>query len=171
MKKIAVLAALLVISIGVTAQDYKPLEKVEVPDYPTNKITISENTSLATGHTYYTAQHSLFTRTISAELGVPLICDLSIKITEAEIPQGTTIKTSIGEENYYFTAGFVYEEKIYADIDKEHIKHIAVSGIQSMTFILNGQVILVKNFNAIEQELWRRTAEELCKTLDKFKVL
>ena len=41
MKKIAMLAVLLAVSFVMKAQDYKPLEKVEVPDFPSNEVILS----------------------------------------------------------------------------------------------------------------------------------
>ena len=57
------------------------------------------------------------------------------------------------------------------DISGTHLKHFAVSGIQKIFVHDCGDEIITLEFNEVEQELWRRAAEELIKAIDKYKVL
>ncbi|MBR6732165.1 MAG: hypothetical protein IKL91_05575 [Bacteroidales bacterium] len=152
------------------AQDFKPLEAVEVPDFPTNNITVDENEYMG-GGTYYTAHHLLAQRSMNAYLGVPASFDISYKVKNVTIPERTTAKLLVGGEEYYMRVDFVYNGSVSIPINGQHIKHIAVSGLQGIVYIDNGDIIYKQDFNAIEQELWRRTADELIKTVEKFKIL
>ena len=169
MKRIALFALFLLITAGLQGQEYKPLGKVDVPDYPATIIRVSER-ELIGGGTCYTSSHSLGTRTISAELGVPPLYDIGIKM-DTDIPQGATAVVNIGGDRYYMNVSFVNDKHIYIDIVGDHIKHLAVSGMQSIDFLVKGQSVHKIEFGMVEQELWRRAAVALMDTLDKFKIL
>jgi hypothetical protein len=174
MKKIAMLAVLLAVSFVMKAQGYKPLEKVEIGDYPTTQVRFEEREYLY-GGTYYVAYHMLGMRTLKAELGVPPLLELTYT-EDYDIKVGMTGVFSIGGEDYYLPVSFVGEGTlnkhiIYFDLLKEHIRHISVSGIQKIKYLHNGKNIHNVEFNLIEQELWRRTAEELIKGVAKFNIL
>jgi hypothetical protein len=167
MKRILILLlALMPAMVG--AQDFKPLESVEVPDFPTNEIRITESEYLG-GGTYYTASYMLARRGMTASLGVPALFDIYME--RLDIPEQTTAKVSIGGEEYFLSASLINNNSVYIDIKGLHVKHIAVSGVQSMVFLNNGDIVHTQDFNDIEQELWRRTADELAKTVDKFGIL
>lgn len=167
MKRIIILL-LALIPVITWAQDFKPLEAVEVPDFPTNKISVDENEYMD-GSTYYNASHMLARRGMTASLGVPALFDIYME--KLDIPEHTTAKVSIGGEEYFLSASIVNNHAIYIRIKGLHIKHIAVSGLQSIVFIHNGDIVHTQDFGKVEQELWRRTAEELAKTVEKFKIL
>ena len=168
MKRIIILL-LALMPVITWAQDFKPLEAVEVPDFPTNNITVTEKEGIA--GTYYTAYHLMAQRQMNAYLGVPASFDISYKVKNVTIPERTTAKLLVGGEEYYMRVDFVYNGNISIPVNGQHIKHIAVSGLQGIVYIANGDILYKQDFNAIEQELWRRTADELAKTVEKFKIL
>lgn len=168
MKKLLIIF-LALIPVAAFGQDFKPLAPVDVPDFPGNVIQVTEREHLH-GGTYYTAFHALGYRSISASLGVPAAFDIICRLPDASIPAHATVKLLIGGEEYTKQADY-YEESAYISINGIHVKHIAVSGLQGLTFLDNGDIIHKQDFNAIEQELWRRTAEELIKTVEKFGIL
>lgn len=167
MKKfIILLLALIPIISG--AQEFKPLKPLEVPDYPGNVISINESSFPPTT---YTASYAIMTRGISATLGVPGEFDIFFKVDDADNYDGMTARLWIGGEQYYKQVFFTSAGKIYIDILGLHIKHMAVSGLQAVDFLNNGNLVLAHHFNEIEQELWRRAAGELINTVEKFKIL
>lgn len=153
------------------AQNYKPLEQVEVTDFPTNEIHIQENKYIG-GGTYYTASHRLASRRINAELGVPPVFDIWLE-NNGKLIKECTAKMSIGGEDYFLYVDFISTDgkSISINLKGQHIKHISVSGLQSITFLKNGDFIHLQEFNLIEQELWRRTAEGLMDAVEKFNIL
>lgn len=164
MRNLLTIAACLLCCISAHAQTYKPLEPVEVPDTYSTIVNVERNEMLS-GEKYYSASHLLGIRRMTADLDVPANCDLALDI-DADIKVGMTAVLSVGGENYYLSVSFVSarsneKNSIHIDLLEDHLKHIAVSGLQSITFRNNGDVVHDKQFNAIEQELWRRTAEEL----------
>lgn len=170
MKRIVVILFLAIMPMMAGAQGFKSLESVEVPDFPANNITVTENDGI-TG-TYYTAYHLMAQRQMNAYLGVPALFDITYRVQEAVIPERTTVKFLIGGDEYIKHVDFVSSNSnVSIPINGHHIKHIAVSGLQSIIYLNNGDIIYKQDFNAIEQELWRRTAEELAKTVEKFKIL
>ena len=169
MKKVLISAALMLISALSFAQNYKPLKQIEVPENLVNRITIHENKP-PVGHTYYTASFLLYTRGISAQLGVPAKFDFFIKDNEIKLPQKTQALVSIGGESYYMYADKI-DDMTFIDIVGDHVKHIAVSGMQYIEFKQNGELLHRLDFTEIEQELWRRAAIELKNTVEIFKIL
>ena len=166
MKRILILLlALMPVMVG--AQDFKPLESVEVPDFPTNQIKITEGSFPSPD---YSATYMLRARGMNVYLGVPPHYELFLRIDGISIPKGINAKLSMGGEEYWLATSFVSGNSVYIDIQGDHIKHIAVSGLQSIAFTNNGDMIHLQAFNDIEQELWRRTAENLAKTIDKFGI-
>lgn len=174
MKRIIILLLALMPFIA-QAQNYKPLPPVDVPDFPTNNININEREGL-TGQTLYTASHFLAKRAFNLTLEYPPTIDMSLHI-DTQINKDCLAKLYIGGANYLLWHIYIFESElfndytIYIDIQKDHLKHIAVSGLQGITFLLNGDVVHTEEYNDIEQELWRRTAEELIRAVDKFKIL
>lgn len=171
MKRYFFIILLALFCLSAEAQNYKPLETVDVPDYPTNEIRIQEN-KRPWGGTYYTASHMLHIRRIEAELGVPPVFDLWTD-NKGNLTGSCTAKMSIGGEDYFLYVDFIATENnsICINLKGQHIKHIAVSGLQSITFVKNGDFISIHEFNPIEQELWRRTAEALMGAVEKFNIL
>ena len=145
-----------------TAQNYKPLEKVEVPDQWANKINISKQESFFSG-TYYMASHHIGQRYMTANLKTPAYCTLAVLREDSPVTQGMTACFSVGGTKYYLKVALVSDKSICFDLQEDHIRHIAVSGIQSISYMKNGEAIQYDEYNPIEQELWRRTAEELGK--------
>lgn len=166
MKRLFTIAACLMCLVSAQAQNYKPLDPVEVPDTYSTRITV-EKKEMLSGDKYYMSSHLLGQRRMTADLAVPANCDLSL-IVDAEIKEGMTAIISVGGIHYYLSVSFVYKASFggidaYAGLHQDHLKHIAVSGLQSITFRDNNGLVHEEQFNAIEQELWRRTAEELGK--------
>lgn len=156
------------ICVAAFSQDYKPLEPVEVGDYPTTRVRFDCH-QYATGHPYYTASHSIHTRGISADT---INDDYSIFLrVDQDIEQYTIAKINVGGRTYTMRVDFVANEQIYFNIQKEHIKHIAISGIQSIRYLdkRTYETIYTQEFNLIEQELWRRTADKLKTQLEEWK--
>lgn len=174
MKRIIILLLALMPFIA-QAQDYKPLPPVDVPDFPTNNIEISER-EFITGGTYYSASHCLATRSINLTLEYPPQIDIAFHLDNAP-EQKCLAKLHIGGVNYLmWDISILNDEynggkRVYIDIQKDHLKHIAVSGFQGVTFMYNGEALHEVKHNDIEQELWRRTAEELIRAVDKFKII
>lgn len=171
MKRILLIFALLAASLSAMAQNYKPLEPVELSDSFAHQIRVNKN-SYMSGDIYYTASHYLTMRSISADIN-PVSFNLHIKEKDISIPVRTMAVLAIGGESYTKMVDFVSENdnSIYIDIVGEHVKHIAVSGLQSITFKREGEVIATMNFSKVEQELWRRTAEELIKEIKIYHIL
>ena len=161
MKRLLTIVACLMCWMSAHAQNYEPLEPVEVPDTYSTRITV-EKKEMLSGKKYYMASHLLGERYMTADLAVPAKCDIAFKV-EANIKEGMTAVLSVGGTNYYLRVSFAMGGNIYVDILQDQLKHIAVSGLQSITFRDNNGLVHEKQFNAIEQELWRRTAEELGK--------
>lgn len=170
MKKGLISAALMLISAMSFAQNYKPLKQIEVPENLINAITVSEREYI-TGGTYYTSSFHLHQRGITAELGVPAKFDFFIIERNLKIPEKAKALVCIGDEIYYMNADFVIEDTIYIELAKDHVRHIAVSGMQYIEFKQNGELLHRLDFNEIEQELWRRAAVELKNTVEIFKIL
>lgn len=175
MKKIAMLAVLLAVSFVIKAQDYKPLEKVEIGDYPANKVSFEQKEFLW-GGIYFQAEHMFVSRTITVSPDVPPVYELTYK-DEYGVKEDMIGVFSIGGEKYYIPVFFVSSEggidkyRISFDIKADHIKHIAVSGLQKIEYLQNGKNVHNKEFNLKEQELWRRTAEKLIKGVAKYNIL
>ena len=167
MKRILILL-LALMPVIVSAQNFKPLESIEVPDFPTNEVRVSENQYMD-GSTYYNAFHQLAMRGMTASLGVPAMFDIYME--KINIPERCTAKMAIGGEEYFLPASLINNHAVYIDLKGLHVKHIAGSGLQSIIFLKNGEIVHTQKFNDIEQELWRRTADELAKTVEKFGIL
>lgn len=155
------LASLLLalIPLLAAAQEYKPLEAVEVPDTWGNIINVQESEGVFSKH--IRASHRFATRSIGVRLSAPPHYDLSLIIEGSPVQVDDYAKMEIGGSLYYLQVGYVNEGSTYIYMDAEHVKHIAVSGLQSITFLRNGDEVLSIAFNTIEQEMWRRTAEDL----------
>ena len=160
MKRLLTIAACLMCLVSAQAQSYKPLEKVEVPDEWANKVYISKQESFFSG-TYYMASHHIGQRYMTANLKTPAYCTLAVLREDSPVTQGVTACFSVGGTKYYLKVALVSDKSICFDLLEDHIRHIAVSGIQSITYKNNGETIHAEEYNLIEQELWRRTAEEL----------
>ena len=162
MKRLLTIAACLTCLVSAQAQSYKPLEKVEVPDEWANKVYISKQESFFSG-TYYIASHHIGQRYMTANLKTPAYCTLAVLREDSPVTQSVTACFSVGGTRYYLKVALVSDKSICFDLQEDHIRHIAVSGIQSITYMNNGEPIHAEEYNLIEQELWRRTAEELGK--------
>lgn len=157
MKRIIILL-LALMPIVASAQDYKKLDSIEVPDYPGNEIYISKSTTLPAMHT---AAYALATKGINATIAPENIeYDFYFRIDDAIDYKGMTARLWIGGETYYKTVFYANENSVYIDLTSENIEHIAVSGLQGVDF-LSGAYSSKHQFNDIEQELWRRTAEAI----------
>ena len=174
MKRILILLLALMPFIA-QAQNYKPLPPVDVPDVITNIVHISDHVDQS-GKTTYVGSHCLVKRSICLTLEYPPEIYIALLLDSA--PSGRTLaKLHIGGDgllmwNVAIFDDFAHEGKrVLIDIQKDHLKHIAVSGLQGITFMYNGEVLQEVTYNDIEQELWRRTAEELIRAVDKFKII
>lgn len=167
MKRILILLLALMPFVA-GAQDFKPLESVKVPDVPTNAIRITEGSFPSPD---YSISHILGARGMNVYLGVPPQYELFLRVDGTAIQKGISARMYIGGEEYWLATSFVSGNSVYINIQGDHIKHIAVSGIQSIVFANNGDTIYSTSFNPIEQELWRRNAEELINTISKFNIL
>jgi hypothetical protein len=146
------------------------LDPVEVPNNQATTINVEEKESLM-GNTYYSATHSLASRGINATMGVPFTYELFLNLGDKKVPEQVSARFYVGGEQYSFRPIVTSYNILYVDLQGSHLKHFAVSGIQKIVFHKYGDVIHTQEFNAVEQELWRRTAEELISAIDKFKVL
>lgn len=156
MKRIALFALFLLITAGLQGQEYKPLGKVDIPDHPATMIRLSKG---ASGNTF-SVGHCLNTRGISVDIGVPCLVDIFLK-PEFPVPAGTITMCRIGGKAYPFSCYYATADRIYIEVLPEHIKHISVSGIQGIEYIFKDDSRKNTEFNMIEQELWRRTAEKV----------
>lgn len=171
MKRIFILL-LALLPMMASAQNFIPLESVTVPNELGNIIRVQELTRTLSGATYYFSSHRLGTRGMTAEMGVPFVYDMNTQIKANGIEQGITAKMFVGDKEYSMVVYWVSDKgDVYWDIVGEHIKHIAVSGVQKIVFHKYGNILATQEYDAVEQELWRRTAEELIKAIDKYKVL
>lgn len=161
MKRLFFIMSLALLGVSATAQNYIPLGKVSVPETHTTKVHVNK-CSYMNGETYYKASHHMGRKYMTADLQVPANCDMAIPLLP-NITQGMTAKLSVGGVDYYLTISFVIDESFYIDLLEDHIRHIAVSGLQSITFMNSGTIVQELNFPLHEQEIWRRTAEELGK--------
>ena len=152
------------------AQKYKPLGPVEVPDNYATNIKIREYEHLF-GSTCYEASHSLASRGMNAIMGVPFTYELFIHLGENKIQENVIAKFYVGGEEYSFKPIISSYNILYIELQGSHLKHFAVSGIQKVFIHNYGKEVLTLDYNLIEQELWRRTAEELINAIDKYKVL
>ena len=168
MKRILILL-LALIPVMASAQDFKPLPPIELNDSPANIVNVSERQYMS-GGTYYLASHHFAQRGMTASLGVPASFDLFLQ-PETMVREGTTAKLHIGGDIYYKSVDFVSDKSIYIDIMGLHLQHIAVSGLQAITFLYNGDLIYTLDFGEAEQELWRMTAEALCDEVRRFGIL
>jgi hypothetical protein len=170
MKKIAALAFLLCFSLYLSAQEFKVLEMVDVPDVPSNKVIVEQKTNILTQKPYYTASHMLNQRGISVDT-YPSLCFELFMNTSFDVPKGCYAKLNIGGTEYMTIVfhvnkdAILSETQVYIDIAPEQIKYIATGGIQSIEYRNRVKAIYTEEFNMIEQELWRRTAYELMKKL------
>lgn len=164
MKRILILL-LALMPFKALGQNYKPLKQVDVPNTPATVVRVEETSYR------YTSSHIFGHRSINAYMGVPFEYDIQINIKDVIIPKDITANFHIGGQVYNLTVFFSELNYVSMSLLGDHIKHIAVSGIQKIVFHKYGDVIHTQEFNAVEQELWRRTAEELISAIDKFKVL
>ena len=163
---------LALLPIMATAQGYIPLESVEVPNQLGNIVKVLELQRTLSGATYYSSTYRVGTRGMTAELGVPFVYDMHTQVKADNLEQEITAKMFIGGKEYSMVVYWVSNQgDVYWDIVGEHIKHIAVSGVQKILFHKYGKILATQEYDAVEQELWRRTAEELIKAIDKYKVL
>lgn len=173
MRRLLTIAALLM-CISASAQtykspNYKPLEPVDVPVTYSTAIHVKRNTYMS-GESYYWACHYLGARSMTVDLAVPANCDISISQKwPSNIAVRNTAKLSIGGSEYFLNVSFIGnendlgEQSLYIDLQEDHVRHIAVSGLQSISFMDWGEVLYEITYNPVEQELWRRTAEEVGK--------
>ena len=173
MKRLLTIAALLV-CLSANAQtykspSYKPLEPVDVPVTSATAIEIYDFPGYD-GTKMYFADHDHSSKSMMVDLSVPANCNLSFWEKGLEnIAVGNTAKLSIGGVQYYLKVSFISDEKVsdetqyIIDLKEDHVRHIAVSGLQSITFMDWGEVLYEITYNPVEQELWRRTAEEVGK--------
>ena len=99
---------------------------------------------------------------MTADLDVPANCSMIMPLV-SNITEGMLAKLSVGGIDYYLTVDYISDDRFFIDLMQDHIRHIAVSGLQSITFLDYGSVVNVIEFHISEQELWRRTAEQLGK--------
>ena len=159
--------------IMATAQNYKPLEPVDVPDNYATTIRVEEKENIL-GKTYYSSSFALGSKAITATMGVPFEYSLLVHLDKTKIPENKMARRYVGGVQYSFTpyiSEFSNDCILNVDISGSHLKHFAISGIQKIFIHDCGDEILTIEFNLVEQELWRRTAEELISAIDKYKVL
>ena len=135
-----------------SAQNYKQLGPVDVPDNYATKIDTKESKFPVQT---YTISHMLASRGISVAVDVPPTYDFFIK-TSSSVPAGTKAILHVGGVEYPLTAYYEAYGTVYIELELKHITHISFSGVQSIQFG-NG---VNETFNDIQQELWRRTAEK-----------
>jgi hypothetical protein len=108
---------------------------------------------------------------MNAIMGVPFIYELFLHLGENKIQENVIARFYVGGEEYSFKPVISSYNILYVELQATHLKHFAVSGIQKIFIHDCGKEILTLEYNLIEQELWRRTAEELITAIDKYKVL
>lgn len=161
MKRALVFAAFILFCTSLSAQPYKPLKPVEIEENYVTKVKVTRCTSLS-GEVYYMASHYMVQRYMTADLDVPANCSMIMPLV-SNITEGMLAKLSVGGIDYYLTVDYISDDRFFIDLMQDHIRHIAVSGLQSITFLDYGSVVNVIEFHISEQELWRRTAEQLGK--------
>lgn len=176
MKRTSILLLAIICSITALAQDHIKLEPIEIPDTYSNVVHFRVNESLTGSSFYVKAFHALGTRGINADYYdfnnyVPAY-SLSLLLNKGgeAVKEKMVAKLSIGGQEYLKYVSFISSEgadtfgatvDVYIDILDYHVKLMATCGLQSITFTKNGDIVHTENFNPIEQELWRRTAERL----------
>lgn len=169
MKRIILMAIAALFCVAAAAQDYKPLEPVDLGDNILRQTHFSKR-ELAKGFPTFSVSHLLATRGMNAQPADKAF-DMWIEKENAEIAEGCFAKLKVGGVTHQLRVDYVAGDgkSMYINLYERHLKHIAVSGIQSISFVSNktGKEIVNQEFNLIEQELWRRTAAELLDNLKK----
>lgn len=161
MRKALVFTAFFLFCVSLSAQPYKPLEPVEIEENYVTQVRVKRCTYMS-GEVYYKASHYMVQRYMTADLDVPANCSMTIPLPP-NITEGILAKLSVGGIDYYLDITYIADERLWIDLQEDHIRHIAVSGLQSITFLDYGSVVNVIEYHISEQELWRRTAEQLGK--------
>lgn len=169
MKRIILMAIASLLCVISAAQDYKPLDPVDLGDDPLRQTHFSKSEHSA-GFPNFSVTHLLATRGINAQAADKTF-DMFLERENTEIGIGTFAKLKVGGVTYLLRVDYIgiTGKQQYINLFERHIKHIAISGIQSICFVSNktNKEIATQEFNLIEQELWRRTAAELQDKLKK----
>lgn len=160
MRRLLTIAACLMCWISAHAQTYKPLGKVKVPQG--EQVQIIKPRTLNANQDYYMAAHKDGKNVMTADLSVPAECKIILDYDSRIDSDCNTARLQVGGVNYYVKIVFVFTGRVIY-IQQDHLKHIAVSGLQSITYMKDGEVRYTEQFDIVGQELWRRTAEELGK--------
>ena len=156
MKRILILL-LALMPVMVSAQGYKNLPKIEVPDYPANEIRVSKNRINTDS---WNVSFALASKGMGVNFDLPFTYDMYFK-TDKTMMVGTSAVLLVGGEEYPLSVTYASGQSTYIDITLKHITHISFSGLQGVIFKNSSGIIThEKKFNEIEQELWRRTAEQ-----------
>ena len=186
MKKFIILSLLFAISITTSAQ-HKPLKQIKLPDiYISNtgaeKTYNTENTREIYSAYFYTLRNSIAHHKGIRDydlgydawvLNVGLDTDEAIALNSHALMNENIsdfftgvdkLKISVGESIYtidcwYYSSMNRYY-RLMLDINKFIAKHISISGLQG---IISDDIEIIA-FSEIEQELWRRAANDVYET-------
>ena len=159
MKRILILL-LALMPVMMSGQGYKNLPKIEVPDTPATQINITEREFPVQT---YTASHMLASRGINARVDIPPTYDLFMKTTGGKTMMvGTKAVLLIGGEEYQLRVTHAIADRVTIDVQLSLLTHMSFSGLQGIRFENSaGKVTHEETFNDIQQELWRRTSEQI----------
>ena len=160
MRRLLTIAACLMCWMSAQAQNYKPLEKVKVP---ADAVQIVKPRTLNPRQNYYMAAHNNGENVMTADFSVPAECQIIFGYNSAIDSDCTIACLQVGGVKYYPQVIFTGPVGRVILISQDHLKHIAVSGLQSITYMKEGEAMYTDNYDLVGQELWRRTAEELGK--------
>ena len=184
MKKILITIAFLIVACVSYAQ-HLPLKHIEVGDYPTTEIRKSFSNNFANTINPYSAKFC-FTWGIYHEVGFKdpdlNFCtwglemnlntkqDLTLKIKASttqgfgDLLQGVKpLYLSVGETTYPVRTWYYATDSKHLMLDfyKGIVEHISISGLQGIYVNIPSEDSQLIKFTDVEQELWRRSAEEV----------
>lgn len=180
MKKVILILSF-IISLNLHAQ-HTPLKHVDVPDTYATQIKVDYSHNFTNTIEICTASFSLASKKIYHEKGIKhpdldynswciylrLDSEASIQLTDkAKMQEGfgnlsigaSKMTLIIGESQYSINTWYYAgdNKQLMIDINKNITEHISISGFQGL--YVNEH--LIKKFDDVDQELWRRAAKEV----------
>lgn len=184
MKKILIALICTILCFSAHAQ-HVPLKHIEVPDFPTTQIRKDYSNNFAKTINTYSAIFS-FTWCFRHEVGykepdldynvwgLSLVLDQKQDLTlriKAKAEQGlgdllqgaAPLYLTVGGKHYvintwYYATG---NKRLMLDFEKNIVEHVSVSGLQGIYTETVSEENKIIVFNEVQQELWRRSAEEV----------
>lgn len=178
MKRFILLLSILITSTAIA--QHKPLKHIEISDFPTNKVSVSNKYNYSGTINTYSASSLLRRIDVSHEKGIKYPDTdynswlLTIRLYNAEetkLKQMAKTKAGlgdlivgvdpivlyIGESKYSISNWYLGTAFLMIDVNKSKTEHISISGFQGI--YIKGQCFI--QFDDTEQELWRRCASEV----------